>query len=77
MYSLPKNLYKRTRRLRTIDEVKEDFRLQGFHRFFEQEIPRPKNKRRRKSYYSGKKEEAYIKTQYMVNNEGTITQNRS
>jgi len=43
-------------RLRTVDEVEEYF--PGFKAFIdsaEQEIPRPKNKRRRKSYYSGKK----------------------
>jgi hypothetical protein len=60
--SLPEKLYKRTTRLRTIDEVEEYF--PGFKAFIdssEQEIPRPKNKRRRKSYYSGKKEEAYCK----------------
>ncbi len=70
---LPKKLYKRTRRLRTIDEVEEYF--PGFKAFIdatEQEIPRPKNKRRRKSYYSGKKKKHTIKTQYMVNSVGTI-----
>src|SRR5712691_4897816 len=72
---LPKKLYKRTRRLRTIDEVGEYF--PGFKAFIdatEQEIPRPKNKRRkRKSYYSGKKKKhTTVKTQYMVNGEGTI-----
>ena len=67
---LPKKLYKSTRRLRTIDEVEEDF--PGFKAFIdssEQEIPRPKNKRRRKSYYSGKKKKHTVKTQYMVNSE--------
>ena len=70
---MPKKLYKRTRRARTIDEVEEYF--PGFKAFIdssEQEIPRPKNKRRRKSYYSGKKKKHTIKTQYMVNGEGTI-----
>ena len=70
---LPKKLYKRTRRLRTIDEVEEYF--PGFKAFIdssEQEIPRPKNKRRRKSYYSGKKKKHTVKTQYMVNSEGLI-----
>jgi hypothetical protein len=70
---LPRKLYKRTRRLRTIDEVEEYF--PGFKAFIdssEQEIPRPKNKRRRKSYYSGKKKKHTVKTQYMVNGEGTI-----
>jgi hypothetical protein len=70
---LPKKLYKRSRRLRTIDEVEKYF--PGFKAFIdstEQEIPRPKNKRKRKSYYSGKKKKHTIKTQYMVNSEGTI-----
>jgi DDE superfamily endonuclease/Helix-turn-helix of DDE superfamily endonuclease len=70
---LPKKLYKRTRRLRTIDEVEEYF--PGFKAFIdssEQEIPRPENKRKRKSYYSGKKKKHTVKTQYMVNSEGTI-----
>ena len=71
---LPEKLYKRTiRRARTIDEVEEffpDFR--AFIDATEQEIPRPKNKRKRKSYYSGKKKKHTVKTQYMVNNEGLI-----
>jgi hypothetical protein len=58
-----------------IDEVEKYF--PGFKAFIdssEQEIPRPtKNKRKRKSYYSGKKKKhTTIKTQYMVNGEGTI-----
>jgi DDE superfamily endonuclease/Helix-turn-helix of DDE superfamily endonuclease len=70
---LPKKLYKRTRRLRTIDEVEEYFpSFKAFIDSTEQEIPRPKNKRKRKSYYSGKKKKHTIKTQYMVNSEGTI-----
>lgn len=46
---LPKKLYRRTRRLRTIGEVEEYF--PGFKAFVdstEQEIPRPKNKKKRK-----------------------------
>ncbi|HET7344382.1 MAG TPA: transposase family protein [Nitrososphaeraceae archaeon] len=75
---LPKKLYKRTRRLRTIDEVEEYF--PGFKAFIdssEQEIPRPtKNKRKRKSYYSGKKKKhTTVKTQYMVNSEGLVLHN--
>jgi len=38
----------------------------------EQEIPRPNNKRRRKSYNSGKKKKHTVKTQDIVNSEGTI-----
>jgi len=71
---LPKKLHKRTRRLRTIDEVEEEY-FPGFKAFIdssEQEIPRPKNRRKRKSYYSGKKKKHTVKTQYMVNSEGII-----
>lgn len=71
---LPKKIYKRTKRLRTIDEVEQYF--PGFKAFIdstEQEIPRPKNKRKRKSYYSGRKKRKHtVKTQLMVNTEGLI-----
>jgi hypothetical protein len=72
---LPEKIYNhtRTRRLRTIDEVVQYF--PGFKAFIdstEQEIPRPKNKRRRKSYYSGKKKKHTVKTQFMVNGQGLI-----
>ena len=71
---LPKKLYKRVRKLRTIDEVEDYF--PGFKAFVdstEHEIPSPKNKRKRKSYYSGKKKKHTVKTQFMVNSgDGTI-----
>ena len=70
---LPQKLYNITRRLRTVQEVEEYF--PGFKAFIdctEQEIPRPKNKRKRKNYYSGKKKRHTVKTQYMVNKEGKI-----
>jgi hypothetical protein len=71
---LPRKLYKRTRRARTIDEVEEEY-FPGFKAFIdssEQEIPRPKDRRKRKSYYSGKKKKHTVKTQYMVNSEGIL-----
>ena len=70
---LPKKLYRRTRRLRTIGEVEEYF--PGFKAFVdstEQEIPRPKNKKKRKNYYSGKKKKHTVKNRYLVNYEGLI-----
>lgn len=72
---LPKEIYKRTRRLKTIDEVEQYF--PGFKAFIdstEQEIPRPKNKRKRKrkSHYSGRKKKHTVKTQLMVNTESLI-----
>lgn len=71
---LPKKIYERTRRARTVEEVEEYF--PGFIAIidsFEQEIPRPQNKRRRKSYYSGKRKKHTVKTQLTVNKEGVIT----
>ena len=70
---LPQKLYNITRRLRTVQEVELYF--PGFKAFIdatEQEIQRPKNKRKRKNYYSGKKKKHTVKTQLMVNKEGKI-----
>ena len=70
---LPQKLYNITRRLRTVQEVEIYF--PGFKAFIdstEQEIQRPKNKRKRKNYYSGKKKKHTVKTQLMVNAEGKI-----
>ncbi len=70
---LPKKLYSMSRRARTMEEVELYF--PGFRTFIdatEQEIPRPKNKGRRKSYYSGKKKRHTVKIQYMVNGNGLI-----
>ena len=69
---LPQKLYNITRRLRTVlEEVEIYFYFPGFQAFIdstEQEIQRPKNKKRKKEYYSGKKKKTYcIKIQYMVN----------
>jgi hypothetical protein len=54
--SLPQKLYNHTRRLRTVQEVEIYFL--GFKAFIdstEQELQRPKNKIKRKNYYSGKR----------------------
>ncbi len=71
---LPKKLHKLTRRLRTIEEVEEFF--PGFKAFIdstEQEIPRPKkDKRKRKTHYSGKRKRHTVKTQLTVNSKGAI-----
>lgn len=70
---LPEKLHQKVRRLRTIDEVEEVF--PGFKAFLdatEQEIPRPKNKRKRKTHYSGKKKRHTVKTQITVNKDGLI-----
>jgi len=70
---LPEKLYNITRRLRTLEEVEIYFpEFKAFIDFTEQEIQRPKNKSKRKNYYSGKKKKHTVKTQYMVNKEGKI-----
>jgi hypothetical protein len=70
---IPQKIYNITKRLRTVDEVEQYF--PGFLAFIdctEQQIPRPIDKRRRDSYYSGKKKRHTIKTQIIVNNRGII-----
>jgi|SRR3972149_1148687 len=70
---VPEKIHKLTRRLRTIEEVEQFF--PGFKAFIdatEQEIPRPKDKRKRKSHYSGKRKRHTVKTQLTVNSKGLI-----
>jgi hypothetical protein len=70
---LPKKMHKLTRRLRTIEEVEEFF--PGFKALIdstEHEIPRPKNAKKRKTHYSGKKKRHTVKTQLIVNSKGLI-----
>lgn len=70
---IPQKMYKTTKRLRTPEEVERHF--PGFLAFTdctEQQIPRPKSKRRRKAYYSGKKKRHTVKTQLMVNTQGLV-----
>ena len=73
---IPQKIYKITKRLQTLDKVEKYF--PGFISFIdstsEQRIPRPKdNKRKRKTYYSGKKKRhTAVKTQFVVNNHGFI-----
>ena len=60
-------------RLQTPEEVEQYF--PGFLAFIdstEQQIPRPTDKGRRKTYYSGKKKRHTVKNQFMVNNHGYI-----
>ena len=70
---IPEKMTKRTRRIGTIEELLELYpEMKAFIDATEQEIPRPKNKRRRKNYYSGKKKRHTVKTQIMVNKKGVI-----
>jgi hypothetical protein len=70
---LPKKEYDKVRRLQSIDEIEAMF--PGFKAFLdatEQEIPRPKAKRKRRTHYSGKKKRHTVKTQLTVNKQGLI-----
>jgi hypothetical protein len=70
---IPQKIYKTTKRLRTQEEVERYF--PGFISFTDctkQQIPRPENRRRKKTYYSGKRKRHTIKTHLMVNNCGVI-----
>lgn len=70
---LPEKIYRKTQRIKDLEELEEYFpELKAFIDATEQEIPRPKNKRRRKSYYSGKKKKHTVKTQVLVNRKGLI-----
>jgi len=70
---IPKKLYERAERAKTVEEVEDYF--PGFKAFIdatEQEIPRPKNKRKRRSHYSGKMRRHAVKVQLTVNSKGLI-----
>jgi len=70
---IPEKMTKKTQKIGTIEELLELFpEMKAFIDATEQEIPRPKNKRRRKNYYSGKKKKHTVKTQIMVNKKGVI-----
>ncbi|MDG6934501.1 MAG: transposase [Nitrososphaerota archaeon] len=70
---LPKKMHEQVRRLGTVEEVEQFF--PGFKAFVdttEQEIPRPKDSRKRKTHYSGKRKKHTVKTQLTVNGKGLI-----
>ncbi len=70
---LPKKVYKKAKRISTIEELLGYYpEMKAFIDATEQEIPRPKNKRRRRSHYSGKKKKHTVKTQITVNKKGLI-----
>ena len=70
---LPKKMHEQAKRLGTMEEVERFF--PGFKAFVdatEQEIPRPKNAKKRKTHYSGKKKRHTVKTQLTVNSDGLV-----
>ena len=70
---IPQKISRKTKRLQTPEEVEKYF--PGFLSFIdctEQQIPRPKDYERKRTFYSGKKKRHTVKTQLMVNNHGII-----
>jgi hypothetical protein len=66
---IPQKMHRLSTRLRTPEVVERYF--PGFISFTdctEQQIPRPENRRRKKTDYSGKKKRHTVKTHLMVNN---------
>lgn len=71
---IPQKLYKLTNRLKTKEEVERYF--PGFMAFTdctEQPIPRPKDRMRKRKFYSGKKKKHTVKNLYTANQKGLIT----
>lgn len=71
---IPQKLYKLTNRLKTKEEVEKYF--PGFMAFTdctEQPIPRPKDRMRKRKFYSGKKKKHTVKNLYTTNQKGLIT----
>ena len=70
---IPEKITKQTRQIHDLDELLKLYpEMKAFIDTTEQEIPRPKNKRRWKNYYSGKKKKHTVKTQIIVNKKGLI-----
>jgi hypothetical protein len=70
---LPGKIHQRTRRLGSLDEIEELFPgLKAFLDATEQTIPRPRDKAKRRTHYSGKKKRHTVKTQITVNKDGLI-----
>jgi hypothetical protein len=70
---LPQKLHDKAKRLQNIDEIEAQFpEFKAFTNATEQEIPRPQNKQKRKTHYSGKKKRHTVKTQLTVNSKGLI-----
>lgn len=70
---LPKKLHDKAKRLQNIEEIEAMFpEFKAFTDATEQEIPRPKDRQKRKTHYSGKRKRHTVKTQLTVNSKGLI-----
>jgi hypothetical protein len=75
---LPSKLHERARRLGSLEEIEKLF--PGFKAFLdatEQEIPRPRDRAKRRTHYSGKRKRHTVKTQVTVNAGGLIVHKTS
>jgi len=75
---LPKKEYDKVKKIETVEDIEAIFPgSKAFLDATEQEIPRPHDKRKRKTHYSGKKKKHTVKTQLTVNKEGLIVHKTS
>ena len=72
---IPTKKYADSKKLKTIQELQQFFpELIAITDGTEQQIPRPKDKRKRKSHYSGKKKKHTVQNQITINLDGMIKQ---
>ena len=65
---IPTKKYADSKKLKTIQELQQFFpELIAITDGTEQQIPRPKDKRKRKSHYSGKKKKHTVQNQITIN----------
>lgn len=70
---LPEKVHERIKKIGTMEELLQYYpELKAVLDTTEQEIPRPKSKKKRQSHYSGKKKRHTVKTQLLVNKKGLI-----
>ena len=70
---IPTKKYADSKKLKTIQELQQFFpELIAITDGTEQQIPRPKDKRKRKSHYSGKKKKHTVQNQITINLDGMI-----
>ena len=70
---IPQKLHRVTKRLKTKEEVEQYFPgFMAFTDLTEQPIPRPKNRLRRRLYYSGKRKKHTVKNLYTINQKELI-----
>ena len=70
---IPERVYKQSKKITTPEELLEYYpEMKAIIDATEQEIQRPKHKRRRDNHYSGKKKRHTVKNQMMINKKGLI-----